>query len=80
MGLQSSDYPQLPEADFSDPISIDIKKLGFLINKSYFIISPEMKFNLGGALLTISENILEMASTDGHRLSYSFFDYKSPSL
>ncbi len=76
MGLQSTDYPQLPEADFSNPISLEIEKLGFLINKSYFIISPEMKFNLGGALLTISDDIIEMASTDGHRLSYSYFDYK----
>lgn len=77
MGLQSADYPKLPEADFSDPISLDIKKLGFLIDKSYFIISPEMKFNLGGALITISDDMIEMASTDGHRLSYSYFDYKN---
>ncbi|MEN8153651.1 MAG: DNA polymerase III subunit beta [Acidobacteriota bacterium] len=75
MGLQSSDYPQLPEADFSNPIILDIKKLGFLINKSHFIISHEMKFNLGGALLTITNSLIEMASTDGHRLSYSFFDH-----
>ncbi len=79
MGLQSSDYPQLPEADFSNPVNIDIKQLGFLINKSYFIISPEMKFNLGGALMTISEDMIEMASTDGHRLSYSHFSFKSSS-
>lgn len=74
MGLQSSDYPQLPEADFSNPITLDIKQLGFLINKSYFIISHEMKFNLGGALFTLSNSTLEMASTDGHRLSYSHFN------
>ncbi len=36
-----------------------------------------MKFNLGGALITISDEIIEMASTDGHRLSYSYFDFKS---
>lgn len=36
-----------------------------------------MKFNLGGALITISDEMIEMASTDGHRLSYSYFDFKS---
>lgn len=74
MGLQSSDYPKLPVADFSSKIILNMKELSFLINKSYFIISPDMKFNLGGALFTISNNMLEMASTDGHRLSYSHFD------
>lgn len=80
MGLQSADYPQLPEADFSSPINLDTKQLGFLINKSYFIISPEMKFNLGGALITISDELIEMASTDGHRLSYSYFEFKSDGM
>ncbi len=74
LGLQSSDYPQLPESDFSTSIKIQMKKFGSIINKSYYIISPEMKFNLGGALLTIVENRLEMAATDGHRLAYLFFN------
>jgi len=77
MGLQSSDYPQLPKADFSSKISLDMNKMSFLINKSYFIISPDMKFNLGGALFTLSKDLIEMASTDGHRLSYSFFNLDS---
>jgi DNA polymerase-3 subunit beta len=75
LGLQSSDYPQLPFSDFSDPIIISMKKLSSMINKNYYIISPEMKFNLGGALLNIYENKVEMAATDGHRLSYSNYDY-----
>lgn len=70
LGLQSSDYPQLPVSDFSTSTKIDMKKFGSIVNKSYYIISPEMKFNIGGALLTISENRLEMAATDGHRLAY----------
>jgi len=77
MGLQSSDYPKLPVGNFEKPINLDVKKLGFVINRSYFIISPEMKFNLGGALLTISNDLIEMAATDGHRLSYTHFDYES---
>lgn len=70
LGLQSSDYPQLPAADFSTSITLMMKKFASIINKSYYIISPEMKFNLGGALMTIAENRLEMAATDGHRLAY----------
>ncbi len=77
MGLQSSDYPKLPVGYFEKPITLDVKKLAFVINRSYFIISPEMKFNLGGALLTISKDLIEMAATDGHRLSYTYFDYES---
>ncbi len=76
LGLQSSDYPQLPAADFSTSIKIFMKKFASIINKSYYIISPEMKFNLGGALLSISENKLEMAATDGHRLAYLFYTHE----
>jgi len=75
MGLDVSDYPQLPNADFSSSSTTKIfmKKFSSIINKSYYIISPEMKFNLGGALMTIAENKLEMAATDGHRLAYLFY-------
>ncbi len=74
MGLQSSDYPQLPEGDFSSPISFPVKKLISMINKSYYIISSEMKFSLGGALMTIMDNRFEMAATDSHRLAYLHYD------
>ncbi len=76
LGLQSSDYPQLPVSDFSTSIKLSLKPLKSMINKNYYIISPEMKFNLGGALLSILENGFEMAATDGHRLSYSIYDDK----
>jgi DNA polymerase-3 subunit beta len=75
LGLQSSDYPLLPEGDFSSSIIISAKKFNSIINKSYYIISPEMKFSLGGALMTISANKLEIAATDSHRLAY--LDYES---
>lgn len=74
LGLQSSDYPKLPEAEFSSSVNILMKKLASMINKSYYIISPEMKFNLGGALMSITSEKLEMAATDGHRLAYLFYD------
>lgn len=71
LGLQSSDYPQLPISDFSTSIKISMKKLSSMINKNYYIISPEIKFNIGGALMSISDKNFEMAATDGHRLSYT---------
>jgi len=70
LGLQSSDYPVLPEADFSSHISISVKNLTSIINKSYYIISPEMKFTLGGALMSITNDRFDMAATDSHRLAY----------
>lgn len=71
LGLQSSDYPQLPTSEFLNSIKISMEKLNSMINKNYYIISPEIKFNLGGALMTISDKKFEMAATDGHRLSYT---------
>ena len=74
LGLQSSDYPELPVNDFSQALKISLSDFQIMINNCHYVISPELKFNLGGALLSISENKLEMAATDGHRLSYTFFD------
>jgi DNA polymerase III subunit beta len=74
LGMQSSDYPLLPDGDFSSPLKIPVKKLTSIINRSYYIISPEMKFSLGGALMTISADKFEMAATDSHRLAYLYYD------
>ena len=78
LGLQSSDYPQLPTSDFSSAIEVSMKKLSHMIYKNYYIISPEMKFNLGGALFNIDQEKLEMAATDGHRLAYTQCKNESP--
>jgi len=74
MGMQSSEYPNLPESDFSQSIHLNSAKLQSMINKTYYIISPEMKFNLGGALLSLGSERWEMASTDGHRLAFCAVD------
>ncbi len=76
LGLQASNYPQLPEADFSSSVTLLLKPLATMINRNYYIISPEMKFNLGGALLSIGDGGFEMAATDGHRLSFSKYEKK----
>ncbi|MDD8012258.1 MAG: DNA polymerase III subunit beta [Acidobacteriota bacterium] len=74
LGLQSSDYPELPANDMANAISLSLTDFQAMINNCYYVISPELKFNLGGALLSIAKNKLEMAATDGHRLAYSFFN------
>jgi DNA polymerase III subunit beta len=76
LGKQSSDYPLLPEGDFSSPIQLPVNKFNSIINRSYYIISPEMKFSLGGALMTISPDKFELAATDSHRLAYLYYDGK----
>ncbi|MDY0296482.1 MAG: DNA polymerase III subunit beta [Acidobacteriota bacterium] len=74
MGMQSSEYPALPESDFSESIHLDSSRLQSMINKTHYIISPEMKFNLGGALLSLGAERWEMAATDGHRLAFCAVD------
>ncbi len=75
-GLNSTDYPKLPEFDFENSITLPLDKFSSMIDKNYYIISPEMKYNLNGALLTIGKNIIEMAATDSHRLSYTYFNWE----
>jgi len=78
LGLQSADYPELPVADFSTALKIPLSLIQTMINNSYYVISPELKFNLGGALISISKDKLEIAATDGHRLSYNFYENDFP--
>ena len=73
LGLQSSDYPELPVNNMANAITLSLADFQAMINNCYYVISPELKFNLGGALLTIAKSKIEMAATDGHRLAYSFF-------
>ncbi len=71
MGMQSSDYPELPTTDFANAQSIQMSVFSYMINKNYFIVSSEMKFNLSGSLLSIYEEDIQMAATDGNRLSFT---------
>ncbi len=71
MGMQSSDYPELPSSDFKNAQKLKMSSFAFMINKNYFIVSSEMKFNLSGALLSIYSEDIQMAATDGNRLSFT---------
>ncbi len=65
-------YPQLPTSDFSTSVRIPLSDFVTMIEATHYVISPELKFNIGGALMSISKNRLELAATDGHRLAYAF--------
>ena len=73
LGLQASDYPEIPSSSFENPVVLPMEVISNFIYKNYFVLSPDIKFNLGGALFKISGNLLEMVATDGHRLSYTFY-------
>jgi DNA polymerase III subunit beta len=70
-GLQATDYPELPVSDFSNKLKLSLDSFQSMIDKSYYVVSPELKFNLGGSLLSISPERMEMAATDGHRLAFT---------
>lgn len=74
LGLQSSDYPELPIGDFSRSVTISVPNMKSIIDKSQYIISTEMKFSLGGALMNITSDRFELAATDSHRLAYLYYD------
>jgi len=70
-GMESSDYPQLPISDFSNHIDIDSDQFKDMIDKCYYVLAPELKYNVGGAMLQFLQDKIELISTDSHRLSYT---------
>ncbi len=71
LGKSSEEYPQLPKADFSSFIELEASLLRDLIEKNYYVVTNEIKFQLGGAILTIKKDLIEMAATDSFRLTYA---------
>lgn len=74
LGLQSSDYPELPSGDFANGVKLPLRTVQGMIERCSYVIAPELKFNVPGALLSFNLNKLEMAATDGHRLAYVVID------
>jgi len=76
--MGSSDFPKLPDYDPASGISIPLEILVQMIHRNYYIISPEIKFNLAGAVLSVNREKMEMAATDGHRLSLTEYYWPEP--
>lgn len=69
--LSKEDYPQVPEPKFEKGISLPLEKVKEMIDRVYYAITQEQRYYLNGALMIIRENIIELVSTDGHRLAYT---------
>jgi DNA polymerase-3 subunit beta len=68
--MRADDFPSLPEVE--DQFRVEIPFDGFrrMVSKILFAVSAEeSRFQLGGALLKVKPQSLELVATDGHRLA-----------
>ena len=69
-GFDAADYPELPEVDLQNSISINQKKLSDMIRQTSFAISDnESRPVYTGSLLELKGNTLTIVSVDGFRLA-----------
>ncbi len=69
--LPKEDYPQVPEPRFERGILLPLKDFKEMIDRVYYAITQEQRYYLNGALLSLKERVMELVSTDGHRLSFT---------
>lgn len=69
--LPNEDYPQVPEPKFEKNIVLSLDIFKEMIDKVYNSITQEQRYYLSGALLILSDNSMELVSTDGHRLAHT---------
>lgn len=70
--LPKEDYPQVPEPKFEKDINLPLEKFKEMIEGVYCAISQEQRYYLNGALMKLKNNSIELISTDGHRLAYTY--------
>ncbi|MGQ9617856.1 MAG: DNA polymerase III subunit beta, partial [Candidatus Aminicenantia bacterium] len=70
-GYPSDDFPEIPVPSSEEFTIIPYDKLISLIERVDYILTQELRYTFGGALLRISQNLIEMVATDGNRLSYT---------
>jgi len=69
--LPKEDYPQVPEPMFEKNIIVPLDIFQGMIDRVYYAIAQEQRYYLNGALMVLKPNLIELVSTDGHRLSYT---------
>lgn len=70
MSLPAEDYPELPESDYADAISLEQQKLSELIEQTIFAVSTnESRPVYMGSLFELDKNRLTVVSVDGYRLA-----------
>ena len=71
VGMGKTEFPSLAEPPKGKVASIPGSVLGELINKTSFAITADdNRYFLNGARLELTEEKIQMISTDGHRLAY----------
>ncbi len=76
VGMNPSDFPNLPTVSGKDEISIEADELEEMIKKTFYAASnDETRFTLNGLYLVKvakgDKSAVRLVATDGHRLSYS---------
>ena len=70
-GLPPGDFPSLPEATVSTPITLSAPELRDLIARVLFAVTvDDPVYSLNGALLQIKGKKITLVATDGHRLAF----------
>lgn len=70
VGLPVEDFPEIPEHDFADAVSIPHELWRQLIGRTIFAVTQEdARYALNGALLEIGGGHIRMVATDAHRLA-----------
>ena len=69
-GLPSDDFPTLPEVDFEEGWSVEVRDLqGLIKNTAFAVSSEESRPILNGVLWELRDGNMQMVATNGHRLA-----------
>ena len=71
-GISAQEFPPMPSADLDDAIPLNVENFKEQIQQVVFAASTDdSRPNLTGVHMTFNGNSLEMAATDGYRISIS---------
>lgn len=69
-GVSRDNFPEVPEFK-STPMKLSAKVFNYFIQHTSFAITQEQsRFTLSGAKFMVSEGLVKMVTTDGHRLAF----------
>lgn len=78
VGMESQDYPQLPEVATTDTIVVNAEKFKDVVNKTIYAASTdESKLIYTGALINFKKNKMSMVALDGFRMAIKETEIKS---
>lgn len=69
--LPREDYPPVPEPKFARNLVLPLDKVQEMIDGVYYAITQEQRYYLNGAQMMLKNKLMELVSTDGHRLAYT---------